>query len=67
MESKPHTSKSAIIKSFSDDRHALSKVSDSPERPFSKSGPIYRAASDLEDLQPMLREKKLTWNFLHRG
>jgi hypothetical protein len=59
MESKPHTSKSAMIKFFSDDRHVLSKVSDSPERPFSKSGPIYRAASDLEELQQILRENNL--------
>ena len=48
-----------MIKSFSDERHVLSKVSDSPERPFSKSGPIYRAASDLEELQQILRENNL--------
>ena len=37
----------------------MSKVSDSPERPFSKSGPIYRAASDLEELQKSLRDNNL--------
>ena len=50
MESKPQTSKSVIIKSLDEARQVLSNVSDSPDRPFSKSGPINSAASDLDDL-----------------
>ncbi len=68
MESKPQTSKSVIINSFEEARQILSKVSDSPDLPFSKSAPINKAASDFADLYIVNENdiQVLTRNFLPR-